>query len=288
MQESAKNSRDRTFWEEWRSLIFFVVVMVIFRSAIADWNGVPTGSMKPTILEGDRVVVNKVAYDLKVPFTSWHLAEWDSPKPGEIVTFYSPDDETLLIKRVIGVPGDTISMQDNQLFVNGKAATYSRLDDEIVRQLDDLQRRHHAFFYEAFADMTPHAVMLRSTLGNDYGSFEPIKIPQNKYLMLGDNRDNSKDFRRIGLVDRSRITGRAHTVAFSYDESYIPRMDRFTVSRSQLEINSAASTMAIIDRMIAPTRKFSNCCTLRFRYQPIPPPPKKPTTVAARNATSHV
>ena len=227
MQESAKNSRDRTFWEEWRSLIFFVVVMVIFRSAIADWNGVPTGSMKPTILEGDRVVVNKVAYDLKVPFTSWHLAEWDSPKPGEIVTFYSPDDETLLIKRVIGVPGDTVSMQDNQLFVNGKAATYSRLDDEIVKQLDDLQRRHHAFFYEAFADMTPHAVMLRSTLGNDYGSFEPIKIPENKYRMRGDNRDNSKDFRRIGLVDRSRITGRAHTVAFSYDESYIPRMDRF-------------------------------------------------------------
>ena len=227
MQKDAENSREKTLWEEWRSLIFFVVIMVIFRSAIADWNGVPTGSMKPTILEGDRIVVNKVAYDLKVPFTSWHLAKWDSPKPGEIVTFYSPDDETLLIKRVIGVPGDTISMHDNQLFVNGKAATYSRLDDEVVKQIDDLQRRHHAFFYEAFADMAPHAVMLRSTSGNEYSSFKPIKIPEDKYLMLGDNRDNSKDFRRIGLVDRARITGRAHTVAFSYNESYIPRMDRF-------------------------------------------------------------
>ena len=227
MKTNAASSKVKTFWEEWRSLIFFLIIMVIFRSAIADWNGVPTGSMKPTILEGDRVVVNKVAYDLKVPFTSWHLATWDSPRRGEIVTFYSPDDETLLIKRVIGIPGDTISMHDNQLFVNGNAATYSRLDDSIVKQLDDLQRRHHAFYYEASADMIPHAVMLRSSLGNSYGTFEPVKIPADKYLMLGDNRDNSKDSRRIGLVERSRITGRAHTVAFSYDESYIPRMDRF-------------------------------------------------------------
>jgi signal peptidase I len=217
----------RMLWEEWRSLIFFLIIMVLFRSAIADWNGVPTGSMKPTILEGDRVVVNKVAYDLKVPFTSWHLAKWDNPKHGEIVTFYSPDDETLLIKRVIGVPGDTIRMHDNQLFVNGHAATYSRLDDEIVKQLDDWQRRHHAFYYETFADIAPHAVMLRSTVGNDYGSFDQVQIPADKYLMLGDNRDNSKDSRRIGLVDRAQITGRAHTVAFSYDESYIPRLDRF-------------------------------------------------------------
>jgi len=227
MQTEAKSSNIRTFWEEWRSLIFFLIIMVLFRSAIADWNGVPTGSMKPTILEGDRVVVNKVAYDLRVPFTSWHIASWNSPKHGEIVTFYSPDDETLLIKRVIGVPGDTISMHNNQLFVNGNAATYSRLDDKIVKQLDVWQRRHHAFYYEAFADMPRHAVMLRSTQSNDYGSFEPVEIPADKYLMLGDNRDNSADSRRIGLVDRSRITGRAHTVAFSYDESYIPRLDRF-------------------------------------------------------------
>lgn len=223
----AQCSKVKTVWEEWRSLIFFLIIMVLFRSAIADWNGVPTGSMKPTILEGDRVVVNKVAYDLKVPFTSWQLAIWDSPAHGEIVTFYSPHDETLLIKRVIGVPGDTISMHDNQLFVNGNAATYSRLDDKIVKQLDDWQRRHHAFYYEAFAETRPHAVMLRSTLGNDYGSFAPVQIPADKYLMLGDNRDNSKDSRRIGLVDRARITGRAHTIAFSYDESYVPRLDRF-------------------------------------------------------------
>ena len=86
----------RRLWLEWRGLIIFLTVMVLFRSAIADWNQVPSGSMKPTILEGDRVVVNKLAYDLKVPFTTWHLGEWGDPERGEIVTFYSPDAEKLL------------------------------------------------------------------------------------------------------------------------------------------------------------------------------------------------
>ena len=141
-------------WTEWRTLILFLVVMVLFRSAIADWNQVPTGSMKPTILEGDRVVVNKLAYDLKVPFTTWHLAEWAQPSRGEIVTFYSPADDNLLIKRVIGVPGDVISMRNNQLFINEEPATYSRLDDDIVSQLDAYQRRHHAFFFEHYENVT--------------------------------------------------------------------------------------------------------------------------------------
>ncbi|MFN3235666.1 MAG: signal peptidase I [Pseudomonadales bacterium] len=216
------------FWHEWKNLIVFLLVMVIFRSAIADWNQVPTGSMKPTILEGDRVVVNKLAYDLKVPFTTWHLAQWNDPRPGEIVTFYSPADEKLLIKRVIGVPGDVVSMRNNQLYINDKPATYSRLGDDIVNQVDYSQRRSHAFFLEQHENIQ-HPVMLVPSPPNNYNSFGPIEIPENQYLMLGDNRDNSRDSRRIGLVERDRITGRAHTVAFSvdYDAYYMPRADRF-------------------------------------------------------------
>jgi signal peptidase I len=216
------------FWHEWKNLLVFLLVMVIFRSAIADWNQVPTGSMKPTILEGDRVVVNKLAYDLKVPFTTWHLAQWNDPRPGEIVTFYSPADEKLLIKRVIGVPGDVVSMRNNQLYINDKPATYSRLGDDIVNQVDYYQRRSHAFFLEQHENIR-HPVMLVPSPPNNYNSFGPIEIPENQYLMLGDNRDNSRDSRRIGLVERDRITGRAHTVAFSvdYDAYYMPRADRF-------------------------------------------------------------
>tara|TARA_R110002072_G_scaffold64_6_gene381 strand:- start:20704 stop:21348 length:645 start_codon:yes stop_codon:yes gene_type:complete len=209
-------------------LIIFLTVMVLFRSAIGDWNQVPTGSMKPTILEGDRVVVNKLAYDLKVPFTTWHLAEWDNPSHGEIVTFYSPADEKLLIKRVIGVPGDVIKMRNNQLYINDNPATYSRLEDDIVNQIAYDQRRTHAFFKEQLGDFE-HPVMLIPSPPNDYNSFGPIEIPEGQYLMLGDNRDNSRDSRRIGLITRDRITGRAFTVAFSvdYEAYYLPRADRF-------------------------------------------------------------
>ena len=124
-------SKVAKFWEEYRNLFFFLLIMVLFRSAIADWNQVPTGSMKPTILEGDRVVVNKLAYDLKIPFTSWNVQTWSDPSPGEIVTFYSPKDEKLLIKRVIGTPGDIIAMRNNQLFINKERASYGELDNKI-------------------------------------------------------------------------------------------------------------------------------------------------------------
>ena len=216
------------FLAEWRSLIIFLIVMILFRSAIADWNQVPTGSMKPTILEGDRIVVNKLAYDLKVPFTTWHLAEWSNPTRGEIVTFYSPDDEKLLIKRVIGIPGDVIQMQDNQLFINQEPATYTRLSIDIVNQLDYYQRSTHDFFKEKYGN-DEHPVMIRSSPRKDHNSFDPIEIPADMYMMLGDNRDNSRDSRKIGLVSRDRITGRAHTVAFSvnYEAYYRPRIDRF-------------------------------------------------------------
>lgn len=216
---------------EWRGLVSFLIVMLIFRSAIADWNQVPTGSMKPTILEGDRVVVNKLAYDLKVPFTTWHLAEWDNPSRGEIVTFYSPRDEKLLIKRVIGIPGDVITMRNNQLFINDHPATYSELDPSIINRLDGPQRQGHAFFIETF-DQTSHPVMLVPSHPTNYNSFGPVEVPADNYLMLGDNRDHSGDSRLIGFVHRDRITGRAHTVAFSvdYEDYYLPRTDRFIKS----------------------------------------------------------
>ena len=89
----------------WFSLIVAILVATSFKSAIADWNDIPTGSMKPTILIGDRIIINKLAYDLKIPYTTLHLAQWANPKRGDIVVFYSPEDGKRLIKRVIGVPG---------------------------------------------------------------------------------------------------------------------------------------------------------------------------------------
>src|SRR4051794_23224212 len=106
-----QGSRLRRFWnkELWPMLVLALIVFSI-RSSLADWNDVPTGSMKPTIVEGDRVFVNKLAYDLKVPFTTWRVARWSDPAPGEVVIFYSPVDGERMVKRVAGGPRDTVQM----------------------------------------------------------------------------------------------------------------------------------------------------------------------------------
>src|SRR5579862_7614245 len=128
-----------------KPLLIMVLVLFAFRSAIADWNDVPTGSMKPTIMEGDRVFVNKLAYDLKVPFTTWHIAEWDNPKRGDVVVFFSPADEVRLVKRVVGLPGDRIELRDNQLFVNDEAVQYEALPQKVVAELPAKEQPHHQY-----------------------------------------------------------------------------------------------------------------------------------------------
>jgi signal peptidase I len=97
---------------DYRGFALFVFLMIIFRSALADWNVVPTGSMKPTILEGDRILVNKLAYDFKIPLTHISIYKFADPKRGDIVIFDSKLADTRLVKRVIGLPGDTVEMRD--------------------------------------------------------------------------------------------------------------------------------------------------------------------------------
>ena len=104
-----------------KAYILFVVLMMVFRSAVADWNDVPTGSMKPTIIEGDRIFVNKMAYDVRLPFTTVSLAKLADPVRGDIVIFDSQASGKRLVKRVVGVPGDVVALQDNVLSVNGSA-----------------------------------------------------------------------------------------------------------------------------------------------------------------------
>src|ERR1700683_4344663 len=97
----------RAFWREWvLPAVVTIAVLAPLRSAVADWNDVPTGSMIPTILVGDRIFVNKLAFDLKLPFTTAHLLTWANPKHGDVVILFSPEDGERLVKRVVAVPGD--------------------------------------------------------------------------------------------------------------------------------------------------------------------------------------
>ena len=213
------NQRLRVFWREWvLPALVAVAVLAPLRSAVADWNDVPSGSMLPTILVGDRIFINKLAYDLKVPFTTWHIATWADPQRGDIIVFPSPADGIRLVKRIVAVPGDRIELRDDRLFINGEPASYALIDNGAPSALivsETVSGRTHPLRIE------PQRPAMRS--------FGPVGVPSGCYFMMGDNRDNSADSRYFGFVSRDRILGRATTVAMSFDHDhyYKPRFERF-------------------------------------------------------------
>ena len=207
----------RVVWDWVRPLLVLLAVLFSFRSAVADWNDVPSGSMKPTILVGDRVFVNKIAYDLKLPFTTWRLAEWANPRRGDIVVLKSPENGRRLIKRVIGLPGDVIALRANRLYVNGEPAGYEEIDPEIAARLDGAERSRWRVAWESIGHLERHPVMVIPSLVGGQGTFGPIQVPEDAFFMMGDNRDESRDSRAIGVVPRELILGQAVGVAFSLD-----------------------------------------------------------------------
>jgi len=204
-------------WRECRGFALFIVLMAIFRSALADWNVVPTGSMKPTILEGDRILVNKLAYDFNLPPTHISMCRFADPLRGDIVVFDSKAADTRLVKRVIGLPGETVQMKDDRLIIDSVDASYS-----------SLERRGETLFATESYDRMSHRIELSSG-GSPLATFGPIKVLADCYLVLGDNRDNSADSRIYGFIPRREIVGNAKSVVYSldYDHSYVPRADRF-------------------------------------------------------------
>lgn len=225
-----KNRVLRVLWTEWvRPLALPAIGILAAKSALADINLVPSGSMKPTVLEGDVVFVNKLAYDLKVPFTTMHLATWAEPQRGDIVVCFSPDDGTRLLKRIAAGPGDTIEMRSERLFINGVPLTYAPLAAHSagIPYLTPAERAASDFAREDLGDHS-HPVMItprRSALRN----FGPITVPADHYFVLGDNRDNSHDSRFFGWVRREQIVGAAQGIFVSADlQSWgKPRFDRF-------------------------------------------------------------
>jgi signal peptidase I len=224
-------------WREWiKPFLMVLVVVGSLRSAVADWNDVPTGSMRPTILEGERIFVNKLAYDLKVPFTRLRLMEWSSPERGDVVVLYSPADGKRLVKRVMGVPGDVLEMRGGRLFVNGDPAAYASMGEAdrdalgIESQSFGLpEELPEVVVWETVGSLTHPVTLTPSPFQSTIRNFEPRVVPEASYFVMGDNRDNSRDSRYFGYVDRELIVGRALAVVVSLDptHSYSPRWDRF-------------------------------------------------------------
>ena len=224
-------TRGQQIWQEWRGFVIFIVLMLLFRSVVADWNHVPTGSMLPTILEGDRIVVNKLAYELRVPFTLIRISRWDDPERSDVITFESPQDAKMLVKRVIGIPGDVVQLVNNDLIINGERAKYKpvEIDQQVKDFLDETSPAPYGIRQETALGQTRTVMSFRLNNLRNKRSYGPITVPEGQYLVLGDNRDNSQDSRYIGLVDRDLILGRARHIAFSLNQEnyYIPRGGRF-------------------------------------------------------------
>lgn len=208
-----------------RGFLVFLMCFGFFRTAVADWNPIPSGSMRPTLLEGDVVLVNRLAYDFKLPLTDISVARLDEPQRGDVVTFSSPKNGTRLIKRIVGLPGDVIEMRDEVLHVNGEPARYEEtawVQEPLPSGATvwGLRSTEHVAGQSRKVQFLPEVLAVRS--------FGPLTVPADSFFMLGDNRDNSEDSRFIGVVPRHLLIGRAHRVLVSADilSHWQPRWER--------------------------------------------------------------
>lgn len=221
-----KNSRPSR-WREYRQTAVFLFLMLVFRSAWADWVTVPTGSMNPTLIEGDRVLIDKHVFGVRIPWTLVRLTEGRDPRRGEIVVFDSPANGISLVKRVIGEPGDVVALDDQGLTINGVRADYAPGAIAHLAGIPAETLAHDPQVLRERGVLPEHDVLRlpdRPGLG-----FAPLRVPAGMYLMLGDSRDNSADSRYFGFVPRRNIVGLASRVVISFDPHnyYLPREDRY-------------------------------------------------------------
>lgn len=206
----------RQLIKENSGFLLFVLVLFASRSSFADWYVVPTGSMLPTIVEGDRIFVDKMAYRLEVPFTDIEIMQTGQPKRGDIVVFTSEKAGNRLVKRLIGEPGDRVAMLDNQLIINGEKVRYED-SENALRKAEHLDNLTHIVQFMPVTEARDN--------------FAEVIVPAGHYLVLGDNRNNSADSRYYGFVPAIEIQGKANKVLVSLDPEnyYLPRKERFNI-----------------------------------------------------------
>lgn len=206
---------------------FFPVILVVFmvRSFIVEPFKIPSGSMMPTLLSGDFILVNKFTYGLRVPLLNNTFLEMNHPKRGDVFVFhYPPEPSTDYIKRVVGLPGDKIRYQDKHLTINGKPLAVEDAGDYeyVMSGLNIVvARKYHEQLGEVNHDILIHDVVGNyepDTIGAKFANNEEVEVPAGHYLAMGDNRDNSSDSRVWGFVPENNLVGKAFFIWMNFDK----------------------------------------------------------------------
>lgn len=219
------------------SLLGILFWVFAFKSVIIDANNIPTGSMIPTLKIGDFLFVNKMRYTLHLPFTDIHLFRYDLPKRGDVVTFTPPANDLslqgkTLVKRVIAVGGDHVAVEDDEIIVNGVRYPVERVTDYAIlsdidypkintgQSKEDLELFIESILDPATGETVKEHYMMKHIFNDAYSNNmrnpqRTWRVPEGKYMVMGDNRDNSDDSRRWGFVDADDIHGKVFMIYFS-------------------------------------------------------------------------
>ena len=215
VEKRLKRPRDPVIVEYSRSLFPVLLIVLLFRSFLFEPFKIPSGSMIPTLLIGDFIVVNKFAYGLRLPVLHTKVVDIGEPQRGEVIVFRYPVDPSVnFIKRLVGLPGDTVTFRDKQLYVNGELVDRSPLGRFASTDVKCSTPRADAMLYSEDVGGIEHRILLHERSGSRSGQWE---VPEGHYFVMGDNRDRSNDSREWGFVPEENLMGRAVGIWLNFD-----------------------------------------------------------------------
>jgi signal peptidase I len=196
-----------------RSLFPVILVVLLLRSFLVEPFRIPSGSMMPTLLVGDFILVNKFSYGIRLPVLNTKIIDVGEPKHGDVMVFRYPKDPSIdYIKRVIGLPGDRIAYYNKKLFINGEPMEQSQ-DGTYVGVGSGVSMSGARVFHEKLFDVK-HDILIDEHRGTVEGEFV---VPEGHYFVMGDNRDNSNDSRYWGFVPEENLVGKAFMIWMNWD-----------------------------------------------------------------------
>ena len=227
-----RSSRLRFLWDWLRSVAVAVVLFVLIRSFLVEAFKIPTGSMEGTLLVGDFLLVNKLVYGAEIPLTKKKLPGLRHPQRGDVIVFQWPVDPTKnFVKRIVGLPGDTLAMRHGRLIRNGSPLTEHYAVHNFVSEQggdEDFSWQKRFLLRSAAALSTALGEAVSGGYHPSRDNWGPLVVPAASYFVLGDNRDNSLDSRYWGFVADSLVRGQPVVVYYSYNPDSAGRFDWLT------------------------------------------------------------